>query len=78
MRLAVSHTIAESHLPYELVAYQAGGRHSPPVELHDRQLAHRPAARRRGPGRHRDHRGSIRSTPNTTGSNGSSSSTTRS
>ncbi len=33
MRLAVSHTIAESHLPYELVAYQAGGRHSPPVEL---------------------------------------------
>lgn len=33
MRFAVSHTIAESHLPYELVAYQAAGRHSPPVEL---------------------------------------------
>ena len=33
MRLAVSHTIAESHLPYELVAYHAGGHHSPPVEL---------------------------------------------
>ncbi len=33
MRLAVSHTIAESHLPYELVAYHARGHHSPPVEL---------------------------------------------
>ena len=29
MRFAVSHTIAESHLPYELVAYQANPRHSP-------------------------------------------------
>lgn len=33
LRLAVSHTIAEFHLPPELVAYQADGRRHAPVEL---------------------------------------------
>ena len=33
MRFAVSHTIAEFHLPHELVAYQANGARRPPVEL---------------------------------------------
>ncbi len=33
IRLAASHTIAEFHLPPELVAYQADGARRPPVEL---------------------------------------------
>lgn len=33
LRIAVSHTIAEYHLPPELVAFQAGGRQARPIEL---------------------------------------------
>ena len=33
IRIAVSHTIAEFHLPPELVAYHADGERRPPVEL---------------------------------------------
>ena len=56
IRLAASHTIAEFHLPGELVTYHADERPPRGGRADDRQLGRGAADGRRGPRQHRDHR----------------------